>query len=102
MALWEPFPSFFQSLPIWVAAFVKFLLGLALIVCDEAGEKGKALHAMGGHPVRQPTPGVGQSWGRREGQALDLMTSSITRAGCHPWGVGAGSGERRGGVMGFS
>lgn len=95
MVLWEPpsgpahpSPSLFQNLPIWVASFIKSLLGLALIICDEAGEKGKALHAMGGHPGRQPTPGVGQSWGRREGEALGLMTSSITQG----WPPSLGSG----------
>lgn len=69
------------------------------LVCDGAGEKGKASHAMGGHPARQPTPCVGQIRGGREGQALGLAAIPVAWGGVEKGegavgSAGAGGGER--------
>lgn len=111
MVLWKPqshpatplqAPS--TAFSFWVASFVRFLLGLALIICflincrQWIWAEGQGFHVTGSH--LEPTPQVRQSSGEGRREKALALTMLLPKAGGHFLGSRGWEWESRGGAMG--
>lgn len=90
----SPDPGLFQGLPIWVASFVKLVLGLALIIYFLIGLSMMELVRRARLTRHRRAPSTAAS--PLSGSELGQKRRAGTGSGCHSCGVGAGLGERRG------